>query len=152
MENDEQLEPSKIYPRTISFEPIDYTDRLVKGIRDEIESKCSVWKLELTNAKSDILALRREWQLEHTNLIQRLENERQNKQVEKNEVDKHFERINELQTRMDKLSMTFQTNEQVNSKIEVALAGQTKYFAILIIIIISALSIIVFLLEREWHI
>jgi ribosome assembly protein YihI (activator of Der GTPase) len=121
---------------------IGYIDRVIKTLNEKIESKCSIWELELSGVGKELESLRREWILEHKNLIQRFESEQEFKSSEKIEVDKHFERINELQARMDKLSMTFLTTEQVDYKIKLAIADQNKYITILMAIIVAALGVI----------
>jgi hypothetical protein len=80
----------------------------IQKIDSDIEAKCKL-------LDSEINTLRTEWRLEHANLIQRYEESERSKAIAKIEVDKHFENINSLQARMDKLSETFITKEDAQT-------------------------------------
>jgi hypothetical protein len=95
----------------ISLPAIEYIDKTKKTIDEKIAAKCTEWQMGLS-------ALRKEWELEHKNLIQRYEESEKAKSLAKIEVDKHFENINSLQNRMDKLSDTFVTKDAFETEIE----------------------------------
>jgi hypothetical protein len=101
------------HPQTINIGMIEYIDRVVNHLKSIIESKCEKWDLGLNK-------LRTEWKLEHTNLIQRFESFLLQYENNNIEIEKHFERINELQNRMDKLSNTFVTKETFDEKMKSA--------------------------------
>jgi chromosome segregation ATPase len=138
----EDERPKEVYPQTINVRIIEYIDRTIKTVIEKIESKCDTWRLELSGLRLELTSLRAEWRLEHQNLIQRFETFVSQYNENNISIDKHFERINELQSRMDKLSTAFMTADQVDTKIQLALAGQQRYFALLVIIIVAALSVI----------
>ena len=73
-------------------------------IEEKLSAKCELWQISLEK-------LRAEWTLEHKNLIERFENSEQAKALAKESVDKHFDAINNLQQRMDKLTVTFVSKE-----------------------------------------
>lgn len=83
-----------------------FIDEKAEYVINYVNSKCELWQLVLDG-------LRTEWQLEHKNLVQRYETSENAKAIAKIEVDKHFESINSLQTRMDKLSASFISKENL---------------------------------------
>ena len=129
---------------------IDYIDRIVKFIFAEVDSRCKLWTAELVQLRTELTGLRTEWNLQHINLIQRFESFVAQYEVEKKANAEHFVRQNDMQNRMDKMAVNFATTEQVNQMISAAIAdqssNQTKYTAILIVLLVAALSLITYLL------
>jgi hypothetical protein len=118
-------------PKTINIELINYIDRLVNKIQCSIESNCKIWEINLA-------ALRKEWELEHKNLILRYETSENLKLIEKEAIDKHFEDINGLQNRMDKLSSTFVTTENFDRILNDRLRSVWTIVSAISMILISA--------------
>jgi transposase-like protein len=117
---------------TIQFETIAYIDRVKKEFEKDLNARCEKWNLELDG-------LRNEWRLEHRNLINQIDTAEKIKATDKIEVDKHFERINDLQARMDKIQTQFVTKDAVDQRIKTYLA----YSFGISIAIISILGIII---------
>jgi hypothetical protein len=131
----------EVYPQTINVRILEYIDRTIKTIEAKIESKCDIWRLELSG-------LRNEWKLEHLNLIQRFESFLKQYEADKIQVQEHFDRQNNFQVRLDKITETHLTAKDVDGRIELALARQTKYTVLVIGLLIAAIGIIAALLGK----
>jgi hypothetical protein len=125
-------------PHTIQFETIAYIDRVKKEFEKDLNARCDKWKLELDG-------LRNEWRLEHKNLIDRYEASERIKADAKIDDDKHFDRQNDLQNKMDKMQVRFITKDEVDGRIKMYLAYS---FGVAIAIIAILGTIIVGLLGR----
>ena len=104
-------------------------------VEERMGSKCELWELALAG-------LRAEWTLEHKNLIQRFEASENAKILAKGEVDRHFEISNNMQARIDKMTTTFPTKEdlaQVRVEFERRLDEKMKNIWILIMSISATL-------------
>jgi hypothetical protein len=141
-------ERESMIPSTINVRLLDYIDRTLKSIYEKIESKCDVWRLELSNLRLELVGLRNEWKLENTNLIQRFESFLKQYENDKAQTVEHFDRVNNLQGRLDKMTTTFQTSEMVDAKIELALAKQTRYTLLALALLAVAGGIIAALLGK----
>ena len=119
-------------PRTINVDLIDYIDRAIHKIEIKIDGKCDVWRLELA-------VLRKEWELEHKNLIQRYDASEHIKSIEKLEVDRHFERINGLQALMDKANETFVTKSDFKDQTDSLKTWVTGCLVSLVLLLIAVL-------------
>lgn len=95
----------------ISVNIQNYVEDKITSVKDSINNKCELLQISLNG-------LRSEWTIEHRNLIQRYETSENAKALAKIEVDKHFETINGLQTRMDKLTENFVTKEDFTKTID----------------------------------
>lgn len=118
--------------KSINVELIDYIDRVVHKIQCSIDGKCEVWQMGLG-------ALRKEWELEHRNLINRYESSEREKAVAKIEVDRHFETINGLQARMDKLSESFVTKKEFDKQFSSMKAWLNGCLISLILLLIAVI-------------
>ena len=142
------ITPQSTYPQTISVRLLDYIDRVARSIEAKLNSNCEAWQLELSVLRLELNGLRNEWILEHKNLIQRFESFIKQYESDKYQTAEHFERINGLQGRLDKISGSFLTSEMVDTKIELALAKQTKYTLVVLALLAVAGGVIAALIGK----
>jgi hypothetical protein len=119
-------------PDTIQTNIRDIINEKYKDLNDRIEAKCTLWNLALSG-------LRSEWLLEHRNLIQRYEASEQAKALAKTEVDRHFETINSLQARMDKLSDSFVTKDEFKKQVDSLKTWMTGCMVSLIVLLVTVI-------------
>jgi hypothetical protein len=105
-------------------------------IEEKIGAKCELWQVSLER-------LRAEWALEHKNLIQRFEDSEKAKALAKDSVDRHFETINTLQQRMDKLTVTFVSKEDhiaLREEFDRKISDKMKHVWTVVILVLSVLA------------
>lgn len=117
---------------TINILISDYIAEVAERLNHKMDHECEVWNLGLS-------ALRKEWEMEHKNLVFRYESSEREKATAKVEVDKHFETINGLQARMDKLSENFITKTEFKSQIDSLKAWITGGLISLIILLVAVI-------------
>jgi len=94
---------------------------LQRYIQSMIDSKCDLWNVESEKVYAELAALRREWIAEHQNLIQIVDSNESNRIKDAQTDKEHFERINSLQVRLDKLTETHCNKIEVDQVVNVAI-------------------------------
>lgn len=119
----------------ITIDLHEYMDRLLSNLRLEFDLKLSAMRGEMS-------ALREEYK-------------KSEKQVNeaKSDVDAHFDAVNNLQARMDKMSQTFLTSKDVDEKIKLAVANMSGLgiqVKVMWVLLTALILMILSLLAKEY--
>lgn len=111
------------------------------SLREYLETiildKCDLWNLSIEK-------LRAEWLSEHKSLIQRFDSSEHEKEIAKLAVDEHFVRNNDLQNRMEKLTATYATKNdiiEITKEFERRLDEKMKNVWTVVVIVLGALVV-----------
>ena len=107
----------QVHPQTINIQLCDYIDRQTR-------------------------ALEQKWAIRHDALAEEYKKSEVLRKEAKDDMDKRLETMNEFRAQLSKQASTFMTSEQVDTKIQLALNQQTKYNAILVLVLVAALGCI----------